>query len=196
MLSKMKDCLAAEYIHTEQGGDFALRREGDTLKIFFEWSDGREDWKNNLKFFAVPKKPYKNMSRSWFCHRGFLKVWRAIEPYIAREIEDVTLRKIEITGYSHGAAIALLCYEYCRYHRQDASVTGTGFGCPRVVWGLLPKSVKERFDGFRAVRCGNDIVTHLPPCLLGYRHPAPLVKIGQTNPVEDHKSTSYLRFLG
>ena len=191
----MKECLSAEYTQVENAGDFAVKREGDILKLLFEWSDGKEDWKNNFKFLAIPKKPYKNMKKLWFCHRGFLKVWKSIEPYVSSEINSTDIRKIEIVGYSHGAAIALLCYEYCIYNRPDVDVKGVGFGCPRVFWGFVPKSVKERFKNFKVVRNGNDIVTHVPPAIFGYRHISTVVKIGQTNPVKDHYDSEYLMHL-
>ena len=182
-----------EYVQVENAGDYAVRREGDLLKIFFEWSDGGEDWKNNFDF---PAKPYKGMENLWFCHRGFLRVWKSIEPYVVDAISDPTVRKIEIAGYSHGAAIALLCYEYCVFHRPDAVVEGVGFGCPRVFWGIIPEAVKERFSGFKVVRNGNDIVTHVPPALFGFRHISEVVKVGESEGlVKDHYPEKYLANL-
>ena len=189
------ECLQAEYIHVENGGDFCIERDGSILKIFFEWSDGAEDWKSNFNFFAIPWKPYKGMKHLWFCHRGFLKVWKAIEPYLVGHIKDTDITRIEIVGYSHGAAIALLCYEYCMFHRQDIEVLGVGFGCPRVFWGFVPKSVKKRFEKFKVVRNGKDIVTHVPPMLFGFRHISKIVEIGQTNPIKDHFPEEYMNHL-
>jgi hypothetical protein len=188
----MKECLSIPYTHVEDGGDYALLRDGDTLKIYFEWSDGLEDWKNNFDF---PAKPYKHMNHIWFCHRGFLKVWKAIEPYLAEYINDPEIKKIEIVGYSHGAAIALLCYEYCVFNRPDVVVEGAGFGCPRVFWGIVPRKVKERFKNFKVVRNRKDLVTFVPPALFGYRHISEMVKTGKTNPIKDHFQTEYLKEL-
>lgn len=187
--------LKDRYIHVENGGDFFVEREGETLKIFFEWSDGAEDWKSNFNFFAIPWKPYKNMKHIWFCHRGFLQVWKAIKPYLAEHIDDPCNKKIEVVGYSHGAPLALLCYEYCTYNRPDVEVEGAGFGCPRVFWGYIPKAVKARFDKFKVVWNGNDIVCHVPPVIFGFRHVGEIVKIGQTNPIKDHFDSEYIRNL-
>ena len=193
----LEDCLKLrdKYVHIEGGGDFFMCRDNDTLKIFFEWSDGAEDWISNFKFFAIPWKPYKNMKRLWFCHCGFLNVWKGIEPYIAEFICNPEVKKIEVVGYSHGAAIALLCYEYCVFNRPDCDVQGVGFGCPRVFWGIIPQEVKERCKNFKVVWNGNDIVCHVPPALFGFRHVGEVVKIGQTNPVKDHFDTAYLSHL-
>lgn len=194
------ECLETEekYIHVENGGDFFVKREGSTLRIFFEWSDGFEDWINNFRFLAVPKKPYKSMKKLWFCHRGFFKVWKSIKPYIEADIHNLDIRKIEIVGYSHGAAIALLCYEYCVFNRPDVEVKGVGFGCPRVFWGIVPRSVKERFNNFLVVRNCNDIVTHVPPALFGYRHISKILKIGEGNSeglIDDHREENYIAHL-
>lgn len=193
LLCAFNECLAAEYTQVENAGDYAIKREGDLLKIYFEWSDGKEDWRNNFDF---PAKPYKDMEHLWFCHRGFLKVWKSIEPYLVDFIGDPNIRKIEIVGYSHGAAIALLCYEYCIFHRKDAVIEGVGFGCPRVFWGIVPKAVKDRFLGFKVVRNGNDIVTHVPPALFGFRHISKVVEIGKSKGiVKDHYPDEYRKSL-
>lgn len=191
----MTECLSTNYTQVENAGDFAIKREGNTLRLFFEWSDGKEDWKNNFDF---PVKPYRHMEHLWFCHRGFLKVWKSIEPYLESHIQDAEVSKIEIVGYSHGAAIALLCYEYCIFHRPDIYVQGVGFGCPRVFWGFVPELVKERFRNFTVVRNGNDIVTHVPPALFGFRHISKFIGIGQDQSVgliDDHRPESYLKNL-
>lgn len=195
MKSLFNRCLNASYTHTAENGDYATELEGDTLYLLFEKSDGEEDWKNNFKFLAVPWMPYKRMEKPWLCHRGFLKVWKSIEPFIEEKIRNPEVKKIVIVGYSHGAALALLCYEYVKYHRPDVETEGFGFGCPRVFWGVVPEEVKERFEGFKVIRNGNDIVTHVPPAVLGFRHVAEVVKIGQTNPVKDHYPEKYIHNL-
>ena len=197
LYNALKQCveIESEYIHCENDGDYLIQRDGDTLKIFFEWSDGIEDWKNNFRFLAVPCKPYKDMKNLWFVHRGFLKVWKSIKQHIEADIKNPEIRRIEIVGYSHGAAIALLCYEYCVYNRPEIVVEGVGFGCPRVCWGPVPKAVRSRFSGFQTVRNGKDIVTHVPPIAFGFRHVGAMVKIGQTNPIKDHFDSEYLKNL-
>ena len=63
MVNKFKACLAAKYKTVENNGDYATERDGDTLKIFFEWSDGAEDWRNNFDFPATPYRDMKNMPK-------------------------------------------------------------------------------------------------------------------------------------
>lgn len=180
-----------EYTHLEETASFAYERKGNTLYIYFQQSNGATDWKNNFDF---PAKPYRQMGHKWYAHRGFLKVWKIIEPHLKPSICDTTIEQIIIGGYSHGAAIAALCHEYCRYHRPDIDIKGFGFGAPRVLWGFMRKDVKKRFEGFTVIRNGRDIVTFAPPAWLGYRHVGKLFKIGQGRgyyPVESHLPYNY-----
>lgn len=183
----------------EEAASYFVEREGDTLRLLFEESNGRTDWRNNFRFLAIPKKPYKDMDVTWFAHRGFDRVWKVIEPKLVSLIMDPTVTRIDIAGYSHGAGVALLCFEYCRFHRPEIEVTGVGFGAPRVLWGSVPKAVKERVKGFVVVRKGLDIVTHLPPVFLGYRHAGTLCHVKRVGdaprPINDHRPEEYQEIL-
>ncbi len=188
-------CISVPYITVENGASFAAERLGSRLQLYFEASHGAIDWENNLDF---PAMPYKRMGeRVWFAHRGFLRVWRSAEKHLEQTIRDPTVRSIVITGYSHGAALAVLCHEYIWFHRPDLrqQLTGYGFGCPRVVWGPAPW---ERWAGFTVVRNIDDPVTHLPPAALGYTHVGTLLEIGKRGayPAADaHRAESYQKEL-
>lgn len=184
--------MSMEYTHLENDASFAYEKTNDTLYIYFEWSNGDTDWKNNFDF---PAKPYRDMEHKWYAHRGFLRVWKIIEPHLQNIICDPSVKHIVIGGYSHGAAIALLCHEYCKFNRPDIPIHSYGFGAPRVVWGFLRKPVKSRFDGFTVVRNGCDLITHVPPAILGYRHAGAILKIGRGKhykPIEAHYADKYL----
>jgi hypothetical protein len=188
--------LDAEYTHLEkETASYWYAKEGNTLTIRFEWSNGKTDWLNNFDF---PAKPYRDMGDKWYAHRGFLKVWKAIEPHLASAIKDLDIEVIDIAGYSHGAAIALLCHEYCKYNRVDCKVTGVGYGCPRVIWGFLKTPVKRRFEGFTVVRNKRDMVTHVPPAIFGFRHPNSLLKLDDgipCNSIDAHRPEEYIKSL-
>ena len=179
----------------EETASYWFSKNGNRLTIFFEWSNGKTDWINNFDF---PAKPYRDMDDKWYAHRGFLKVWKVIEPHLESAIKDLDIEVINIAGYSHGAAIALLCHEYCKYNRADCKVTGVGFGCPRVIWGFLKTPVKRRFEGFTVVRNKEDIVTHVPPAIFGYRHPEGMLKIDDgiiCNSIDAHRPEEYINSL-
>ena len=190
-------CLNAKYIHSGNSADYAIERSGKHLYIFFEWSDGCRDWKNNLDF---PARAYSSGEENWFVHRGFLRVWKSIRDDIRFSV-DTLLKNRQITeiicvGYSHGAALAGLATEDMMFvHGDKIKISGFGFGCPRFIWGKLPRSVSERFSVFTAIRNIPDIVTHLPPAFLLYSHPTPILKIGEKGkytPIRAHFPESYL----
>lgn len=191
-------CLDASYRQVEEGGSFAIERQQDTLFFYFERSAGQEDWKNNLNF---PALPYRRMGQVvWFAHRGFLRVWKAVEPYLQEAVADPTVKRAVAAGYSHGAALAVFCHEYIWFHRPDLRETllGVGYGCPRVVYGLLTQELSDRWAGFTVVRNLDDAVTHLPPALLGYRHVGAMLEIGERgrySPVDAHREENILREL-
>jgi triacylglycerol lipase len=190
-------CLNADYIHSGDAADYAVKRNGNSLYLFFQWSQGKRDWKNNFDF---PARSYSNGGKCWFVHRGFLKVWKSvrneIENKVLSELADYPVKEIICVGYSHGAALAGLATEDMKFMFGDSvAVYGYGFGCPRFVWGIIPREVKMRFSGFTPIRNIPDIVTHLPPAVLGYSHGAELIKIGSPGkytPVEAHYAESYL----
>ena len=179
MLELFNKCVNGVYNHVENAGDYYVERQGSALYIYLECSNGLLDWKNNLNF---PAKAYKRMGKTvWFAHRGFLKVWKSIEKYVAPYIKDNTITSVVIVGYSHGAALAVLCHEYVWYHRPDLreNIAGYGFGCPRVFWGIKTKNPKQRWEKFIVIRNMDDIVTHVPPRLCGFSHVGTMIKIGQ-----------------
>ncbi len=196
-LSKVfNSVLGFKYTHLEEEtASYGYSKRGKTLTIYFEWSNGKTDWLNNFDF---PAKPYRDMGNKWYAHRGFLKVWKVIEPHLESAIKDPNIKTINIAGYSHGAAIALLCHEYCKYNRPGCEVTGVGFGCPRVIWGFLKAPVKKRFEGFTVIRNKRDIVTHVPPAIFGYRHPDGVLKLDDGTPcnsIDAHRPEEYIKSL-
>ena len=63
MVNLFKRCLNAKYVHTENGGDYAIEIQDKTLYLLFQWSKGKEDWKNN---FRIPAKAYKKGDNRWY----------------------------------------------------------------------------------------------------------------------------------
>lgn len=190
--------LHAPYMEVENDASFAVLGKGSTLYILFQWSRGATDWKNNLDFPAVP---YRDMPHRFLCHRGFLKVWKSAEPYIGEILQETAFKKITVAGYSHGGALAALCHEYVWFtapERRD-TLTGIGFGAPRVLW-RIPGTLwpKERWERFTVVRNTDDIVTHLPPCFIGYRHVGALLTVGEKGrytSFDAHRPEAYERSL-
>ena len=98
LLALFEECLSADYISTEESGNYAVKEENGRLTFFFEWSDGCEDWRNNLDF---PAAVYKETGKHWYCHRGFLKVFKGILPHIEEKIRHTDAKEVLVVGYSH-----------------------------------------------------------------------------------------------
>ena len=182
-------CLSASYREDGGSANYSVEREGDKAYVLFEDSNGADDWSVNIDF---PAKPYRRLDRTvFFAHRGFLEAWERTERYVADTVRDASVKSITVAGYSHGAALALLCHEYIWSERPDLRPTleGYGFGCPRVIWGSVSADIARRWDGFLVIRNLDDIVTHLPPAALGYSHIGRLLEVGEIGkytPIEAH----------
>ena len=201
LLRLFEECLHREYREVENAASYSYGREkngdGECLFIFFQKSHGVTDWLNNLDFSA---KPYEEMDPPWNCHVGFLRVWNSVKRYLKPHILDPNINRAVIVGYSHGAALAILCHEYIWYHRPDLRtvIEGYGFGCPRVVWGKLHGGRWERWQRFTVIRNLDDFVTHLPPSFLGYTHVGELLEIGEQgkySTVDAHRAENILMEL-
>ncbi len=193
MYDLFSECLTAKYTNVENSGSYACEDKNGILYIYFEKSNGNEDWQNNLSYHAMP---VKRGDISFYCHEGFLKVWNSIQPHIDKILRNTDAEMIYIVGYSHGAALALLCHEYIEneYPEFKGRVYGYGFGCPRVIWGNV-KDENRIWKNFYVVRNLDDIVTHLPPYITGYRHVGNLVEIGRMgnySGIEAHMAENYL----
>lgn len=194
-------CLHATYCHTAESGEYAIEVTPNVIYLYFQWSNGWQDWKNNLDF---PARPYGDMKPCWFAHRGFARVWRAMRSEIRAYVKghlalSPNLQEIICVGYSHGGALALLATEDMTYQfGKQCRVSGYGFGAPRVLWGPIPREVKKRLSTFTVVRNVPDIVTHVPPALWGYRHVGRMETIGQKGKyslVDAHRPEAYLAEL-
>lgn len=194
-------CLTANYNNCPGSCDYAIQIHRNTLYLFFKKSDGKEDWINNLDF---PAKAYCPSGEKWYCHRGFLRAWTNIVERLDCRIRDIinrheNIRRLVIVGYSHGAALSVFALDHFSFLYGDTlEIQAYGFGAPRVVFGKLPPDVKERLKAFIVIRNIPDLVTHLPPSFLLYRHVGHMLKIGEAGkfgPVIAHTPNAYLDSL-
>lgn len=159
--------------------DFAFEEREDVLFIFFQGSSQSTDW---LRNFMFAKKPYKGMDIPYRVHRGFLEAWKKVEDIVIEKVNSKEWKKIIVSGYSHGAALAAFCHECCWYHSKGkkTKVIGFGFEAPRIYAGFkVKKELLERWSNFYVIRNDKDIVTHCPPYLFGYTHVGNIIHIGR-----------------
>ena len=192
-----ENCLTRSYQTVDNAASFDIEVNSGTLFLFFEQSRGGEDWSNNLDFRI---RPYDDMHPVWYCHAGFLKVFKSVLPYLEPYLSDPEIRRVVIVGYSHGGALAILCHEAVWFRRPDIRkhLVSFAYGAPRVLFGAVPKEVRERFAELYLIQNAGDLVTHIPPAFLGYRHVGNIISIGEKgkySPVDAHRPESYLAEL-
>ncbi len=191
-------CISVDYIHISESADYFIEEKDGILYIYLQSSNGVEDWINNFDF---PPVPYKKIGgRLCFCHKGFLRVWRAVMPRIEPLISDSGIRGVITVGYSHGGAVAALCHEYVITARPDLieNCSGFGFGAPRVLWGRRRAAITDKWRRFTVLKNIDDIVTHLPPRAFGFFHPGPIAEYGEKgkySPVDAHRPENILAEL-
>ena len=176
VLDMFKRCvnLGPHYIHTHVNkGSYFVEYDDDTLYVYFQGSNDDIDWKNNFDFGA---RPYRDMSIKWRAHRGFVRVWKEIEPFIKDDIMN--------------QALAVLAHEYAWFNRPDIrdNIFGYGFEAPRVFCGRIPEALKPRWENFYVFRNGEDIVTHVPPFLFGFKHTGNFVHLNKDREILVDKS--------
>ncbi len=155
---------------------YKVSTDATTVYLAIQGSIQKEDWFANFDFVAIP---YRKMPVVWFCHRGFIKTWKAAsEQIIADVLPLLAGKKLVILGYSHGAAIATLAHEDFLFRGYDPETWV--FGSPRVLWMPI-QVIKERFKKLHNIQNKGDIVTMVPFSTMGYIHVGEVKKIGTTH---------------
>lgn len=125
--------------------------------LYFECSDGKSDWRYNLAFGETVYD-----DGEFRAHRGFKMLWKSVK----KEIEALDFDTI--VGYSQGAALALFAHENF-LHRKGYEPISFVFGCPRVLY-RPSKKILARFSQFYRFENPGDMVTMVPPSIIGYKH--------------------------
>lgn len=160
------------------GVQCAVRRRGDTLTIAFRGTDSKADWRSNFRF-CRKAVPYGNAESPVRVHAGFLAAYKcdAVRGRLHRMMTD-SVRRVRVTGHSRGAALAALCALDLQYNFPDRCYEAVLFGCPRVGNAAFARSYDRRVFMTMRVEQGADVVCHVPPALLGYRHVGMRCRVG------------------
>ncbi len=175
------------------GVTYFMRFTDSLMIIVFRGSDDGKDVLTNLNFCKqVP--PYNNYSSKIRVHSGFLNVYKN-ENVRDNILQNITpeIKKIQITGHSLGAALAILCAVDIQYNFPDIDCEAIVYGCPRVGNKAFATSYNRRVFKTLRVKNGGDIITMLPPAMFGYSHVGANIKIGRRVPVSaaDHHVYGY-----
>lgn len=165
--------------------------------IAFRGSDSVKDAITDAKFWQK-NVPYEGCSNCIRVHSGFIESYRTkhlrneILRYVTSEIKS-----IRITGHSYGAALAVLCATDLQYNFPDRDYEVYLFGCPRVGNGGFARLYNKQILKTFRIENGNDIVTKLPPAILGYRHVGIKIHVGKKRiplvySLKDHGIQAYM----
>lgn len=160
------------------GVQYFVRKNGALLKIAFRGSDSEKDWHSNLMFWKRCI-PYDNTASKIRVHTGFIGRYKtpACREQILRLITPDIVR-VQITGHSYGAALAVLCAVDVQYQFPDRDIEVVVFGCPRVGNRAFQRSYNARVCKTLRIENGNDIVTKVPPALFGFHHVGAKIHVG------------------
>jgi len=158
---------------------YHIRKQGSTLIIAFRGSDSKKDWSFNLDF-CKKVIPYGNLESKIKVHSGFINAYKSknVRNNILKFVTD-KIDRIELTGHSYGAALAIICAVDLQYNFSNKDYEVIVFGCPRVGNKAFKESYNKRV--FKTLRVENrgDIVTKVPLFLMGYRHVGARLIIGK-----------------
>lgn len=134
--------LTGSYIHGPAGVDYSITLSGTKVTILFQGSTTTEDWLHNFYFIPKAVKPYKNMSKVWFAHAGFVNMYHAVRDDILLAIEPYKAYSFVVAGHSQGGALAQLCTEDLIFHGIPADmIQCITYGSPRVFYGCSAKNM-------------------------------------------------------
>ncbi len=141
----------------------------EVVRLIFEESSGKVDWKNNLKF---PVKLYKKQKSCLKVAKGWGDAYKSCNDEImAKFIAEVFSHedyKIEICGWSYGGAMSLLAAEDFHY-RTTYKANVITFGAPKPLWGKKTQNyVRSCVNEVKQYTHVNDCVPLMPP-LPGYK---------------------------
>lgn len=146
--------------------NYKIERNGNTLTLYFEDSNGKKDWKDNLFFLPVFVKAYKKCLNHLIVHVGFKNEYHSGNDQIMKELIDEyhnhQTDKVIIAGWSNGAAMSMLAAEDF-FFRTGIKPTVVNFGCPMVCFDKLSAQyIKDCCEEVREYCNNNDVVTKVP----------------------------------
>ncbi len=193
---------------------FVARSEGNDVLVAFRGSEspftpsgGLKDWA--LTNFRSERIAYPPAPKSWpdqrWVHAGFWQAYQIIRNVLLAEVTHQAMqmtpaRRIYVTGYSLGGALALLAaLDIAEGMTAIDKADGTGtipvelftFAAPRVGDANLNNLLAERVNKSTLIAYGGDPVVHLPPLgpnfPITFEHPISLdlagIHIGLGTPI-------------
>lgn len=177
-------------IHGDKKGTkgFIGIRDG-TIYIQFNGTETWFNWVTNFNFRRAII-PYDSMDPTTKIrvHKGWINLYcdlsvrNAIHYYLA---QNKNIKKVVVSGFSMGAAMATLCALDIKYNFPDCLVSCYAFGGPKVGNIHFTDSFNKRVPNHYMIWNGNDIVCRVPPIwtalfnFIVYQHINNVLRIGR-----------------
>jgi hypothetical protein len=136
----------------------------NSIYVVFRGSENLLNWVDHTKFI---KTPAEDICKGCEVHQGWYNNYLNLKLQLTKLLSEFKQSHnvaITFTGHSYGAALATLAYADLKKSLKNPTSLYT-FGSPRVG----NKEFADHTFNFRIVY-GNDLVTDLPPKILGYVH--------------------------
>ena len=161
------------YKNVDTDTEISFTEKDGTLYISFQGSRSFLDWLQNFMF---GKTAYNEMEKKFFVHRGFIKKYKSVRKVVLDRAKDA--KKVELRGFSQGAALATLAHEDISFHFLEPNTVV--FGSPRVFSFWNKKILEKKFKKLINVRNTRDLVTAVPFVIMGFRrYGQPIIKKGK-----------------
>ena len=147
--------------------------EHDAIIISYRGSIDIQNWVDDFTF--VQKEEYKNLPNV-LVHEGFFRLYQEVAKQVVASIQEIRKEHAEaiilVTGHSMGGAVALICaFELSVLLALNVQAVYT-FGQPRVGNFAFAELMRKNVPNLYRVTHYHDIVPHLPPTYLNFRHSA------------------------
>lgn len=145
----------------------------DANIISYRGSIDIQNWIDDFTF--VQKKEYKNLPNA-LVHEVFYRLYQEVAKQVVASVQDIRkeheVAMILVSGHSMGGAVALICAIELSMLRALYVQAVYTFGHPRAGNFAFAELMQKNVPNLFRVTHNHDIVPHLPPTYLNYRHSA------------------------
>ena len=163
--------------------EWDIYEENNIVYILFQETTGAFDW---IKNFSFTKRKYGDLK----FHHGFYELYDLMRDDIVAIVKTIpTEKKLVVSGWSQGAAIAQIAVQDIYYHTGRKSLL-ISFGAPMAIYGKKTRDACREAVTEAYEYCNkNDIVTYQPPFPSWYH--INRVNVGKFNIIRLFKPTIY-----
>lgn len=157
LIKNKRDWRECQSANKKLSAEWDILEEDGIRYILFQETNGVSDWIQN---FSFTKRKYGDLQ----FHHGFYELYDLMRDEIIKYLaEHIDNKKLVVSGWSQGAAIAQIAVQDIYYHLGVKSVL-ISFGAPMAIYGKKTRNacrdaVLEAYEYCNK----SDIVTYQPP---------------------------------